>query len=382
MDTSGIDELSKKYLDFVQSLSGAEKDAAQAQYDRWQKKLDWYKKDLEAAEAAQKSAETGGGLGSFINWFTGDAWTKFVNWTGQYSEKTQKTSTALNDFLQKLRKSMMDNLDGWGQKFEKPKTDAEELAEELAKAAGATDDLGRNLKKLPTIPTLMRPSTENPTEKSATDYLKDLGAPESPDEIFPSYTLSELEGRWKAFWSTFRSTAKSAWEYVKSGVGDTAKILGDLAYQLSGILTGLMDSIESAISDSFYSMLADGQSFKEAMEQMWADIKDAAYRSLSDIGAKLIMSFTKILAFEGGGSTSGKSLPNIPHAQHGLYTGSGEGPVPIIAHRGEWILPDKYIKDFFGTMAQRLLRYQYLAMPHSVALSPASPAGGVLQPPL
>lgn len=90
MDTSGIDELSKKYLDFVQSLSGAEKDAAQAQYDRWQKKLDWYKKDLEAAEAAQKSAETGGGLGSFINWFTGDAWTKFVNWTGQYQKKRRK----------------------------------------------------------------------------------------------------------------------------------------------------------------------------------------------------------------------------------------------------------------------------------------------------
>jgi hypothetical protein len=134
----------------------------------------------------------------------------------------------------------------------------------------------------------------------------------------------------------------------------------------------LATDIKDSFSDGIFNILSQTHSWKEALDGIWDDIKNAFFRMVSEMIAKWLafqviktvgnfftggaLSFFK----EGGLAGFGPgSLPKIPHAAQGLLT-KGNGPIPAILHPDELVIPRNYVGDFFGTMAERLFSYQSL----------------------
>jgi len=67
------------------------------------------------------------------------------------------------------------------------------------------------------------------------------------------------------------------------------------------------------------------------------------------------------------------SLPKIPQARNGMYTGDTPGARPIIAHEREWIIPDRYLGQTFATMATNFFKGSGMNAP---MMAPAMAGGG------
>jgi len=256
---------------------------------------------------------------------------------------------------------------------------AEGQNEALSKAEETLGKIVRHGKEMPTggVP-LPNAGGKKPAPEVMTDF-----------EGFAS-GLEPTEGlleRWQTFAEGFKGVMKGAADYVEDYFGSTGKMLGGLAEDLGKVFLEFLDDIEDALAGAFYRMMAEGQNFKEAMKEMWEEIKKAAFKAVSSMAAKAILSFAKILAFEEGGvaSRGAGSLPRfdrggfawgekLPRAQHGLLT-RGSGPIPAILHPDEVVLPLRYIRDFFGTVAERMFANMSLpaiaATPVPVLQTPA-----------
>ncbi len=200
------------------------------------------------------------------------------------------------------------------------------------------------------------------------DYIEEEFDPSKSNQIV------KFSSAWKEAQSKFKEGWSDAIESTKKSFGTLESASNSIGLSVGQSFLKMFDTIENALSDSIYSMLAESVKFKDAMCKLWDDLKNSAIRALSDITANAIMGFAKIAIFSEGGSTSkgpgslphfargglasGGSLPKIPHAAQGMYTGNGSGAIPIIAHPREWIIPNNYIKNFFGTMAERLFSGQ------------------------
>jgi len=105
-------------------------------------------------------------------------------------------------------------------------------------------------------------------------------------------------------------------------------------------------TIESSLSNAFYSIIAEGQSFKEAMNQFFIEIGNAFARMVADMIARWIM-FQTITAFAGGfGGLFG-----------GGAGGSPSAPTYVPHHEG-WI-PDT-MDSYHG--GRRMMQNEHLAL--------------------
>jgi hypothetical protein len=200
---------------------------------------------------------------------------------------------------------------------------------------------------------------------SKTSYHHDVDIDLQPDK--------ELTSKWREFGQNYKAIMRGACDYVKETFRSTKSFIGGVAADLGKVFFDFLDDIENALAGAFYRMMAQGQSFKKSMSQMWDEIKDAAMKALSSIAAKMIMSLAKLPFLKEGGfaSMGGGSLPKfakggfatgkgLPQAKHGLIT-RGTGIIPAILHPDEVVLPIRYIKQFFGSVAERL--FSNMSMP-------------------
>jgi len=214
-------------------------------------------------------------------------------------------------------------------------------------------------------------------EEYLSDYLPE-GALEGKAEQF-SMTNLDLANKTGNLWDQTAAGMESAWGQATSAMSQGMESLGGksgiIGEMIMGVFRGIAQAIvdvintfERELSDAFYRMFEEGQSFSESMSEMWENMKKAFKRALADMISAAITSLSGLgvirglasavagggMFAEGGYVQKGPgSLPKIPQAAEGMIT-HGTKPIPAILHPNEVVLPRDYIKDFFGTMAERL----------------------------
>ncbi|MBU1626062.1 hypothetical protein KKB18_01715, partial [bacterium] len=218
------------------------------------------------------------------------------------------------------------------------------------------------------------------------DYIQELPV----DGIAYQAVLTELPDPFKKGMSDWEKAAdifKKKWhDVVESIKGDftnlsygaayACNILLDSATAVYDAMQNIINTFQNELSDAFYRMFEDGQSFTASMNELWEEMKKAFKRAVADMIAAFATSVVASAIMDKGGFAwkGAGSLPKIPHAAKGLMT-TGRGPIPAILHPNEVVIPMGYIREFFGSMAERLFKYMSLPPVPSIYLPSIAGAG-------
>ena len=178
-------------------------------------------------------------------------------------------------------------------------------------------------------------------------------------------------------WQKTVSQMKSIWSVGTEEMTKTGNVFFDLmlsvAKDLASAFANFATGMRQDLSDAFYRMMKDGESFSVSFSKMWEDTKDRIKRAIADMASSLIMNLTglgaleKLNQFKEGGfvSEGPGSLPFIPSAAQGMITPSNvpESGMLVRTHKNELIAPLGYIGELIGLLAQRV--FESRSMPAS-----------------
>jgi hypothetical protein len=187
-------------------------------------------------------------------------------------------------------------------------------------------------------------------------------------------------------WQDAVQCVKGAFQSFGGVSGAVASMVMESVKAIAKAIVDVIDTFQSELSDAFYRMFEEGQSFTESMSQMWENMKKAFKRAIADMLSAFVVNFSGLGILRAGASMMSKfkeggfawkgagSLPKIPHAAKGLMT-TGHDPIPAILHPNEVVIPQGYIHEFFGSMAERLFKYMSLPSMPMVCLPAIAGAG-------
>ena len=159
---------------------------------------------------------------------------------------------------------------------------------------------------------------------------------------------------------------------ITEGFGKFKKKTYTYLQDISDFGISVFNNLTSGIGNAFGQWLSGAESFGEAMKGMFKSVAISFASMIAEMMAKwaLLAIISTATGGTGGVFFSGLfsgmskggyadigpgSLPDIPHAQHGLITKGNymQDVIPIMARSDEIIAPISYMRNLFGNMVEK-----------------------------